>query len=112
MFFWNKICAICGFSIFLVFSLVAQNKTGEYQRRQLPVKLSFFNSQPIGLPAYTILIQNTTPQEISKTPFFQTPSIKQGIFCQLEMKLQNVTAIPFRFRLGSLAQCNYYEGKP
>jgi hypothetical protein len=112
MFFWNKICAIFGFSIFFISSLVAQNKTEEYQRPQSPVKLSFFNSQPICLPAYRILIQNTTRQEINKTLSFQKPSIKQGIFCHLEMKLQNVTAIPFRFRLGSLAQCNYYEGKP
>ncbi|CAN5187391.1 hypothetical protein BH20BAC1_BH20BAC1_11570 [soil metagenome] len=111
MFFWNKICAIFAFSFFLITSLVAQNKTEEYQR-QLPVKLSFSNSQPIGLHAYRTLIQNTDKQEIKTTTLLQTPSIKQGFFCELEMKLQNVTAIPFRFRLGSLAQCNYYEGKP
>jgi hypothetical protein len=34
-----------------------------------------------------------------------------GFFCREELKIEKATKMPIRFRLGSLAQCNYYEGK-
>ncbi|KAA9039479.1 hypothetical protein FW778_11715 [Ginsengibacter hankyongi] len=34
-----------------------------------------------------------------------------GFFCREELKLEKTIKLPFRFRLGSLEQCNYYEGK-
>jgi len=34
-----------------------------------------------------------------------------GIMCKKELALEKATKIPFRFRLGSLQQCNYLEGK-
>lgn len=36
---------------------------------------------------------------------------KLGFFCKKEILLEKITKIPFRFRLGSVAECNYLEGK-
>jgi hypothetical protein len=35
-----------------------------------------------------------------------------GFICKKELQLDKITAIPFRFRLGSLAYVNYLEQKP
>lgn len=34
-----------------------------------------------------------------------------GFFCREELKIEKITRMPIRLRLGSLSQCNYYEGK-
>ncbi len=34
-----------------------------------------------------------------------------GFFCKQEIKMDKITKIPFRFRLGSMEQCNWLEGK-
>jgi hypothetical protein len=35
-----------------------------------------------------------------------------AFFCKQEIKFENVTKIPFKFRLGSVQQCDWMEGKP
>lgn len=35
-----------------------------------------------------------------------------GFFCKQEIKFEKVTKIPFRFRLGSVQQCDWLEGRP
>lgn len=34
-----------------------------------------------------------------------------GFFCKQEIKMDKAFKIPFRFRLGSMEQCNWLEGK-
>jgi hypothetical protein len=34
-----------------------------------------------------------------------------GFFCKKELKLENATGVPFKFRLGSLQECDRLEGK-
>ena len=43
-------------------------------------------------------------------PAFYTQNF--GFFCKKELQLEKVTKLPLRFRLGSVQQCDWLEGKP
>jgi hypothetical protein len=51
---------------------------------------------------------------LSKVPFtFQKDNYVKNLafFCRQEWKLEKALKVPFRFRVGSLEQCNLLEGK-
>ncbi|MEO6705691.1 MAG: hypothetical protein ABIN04_07585 [Ginsengibacter sp.] len=111
MFFWNK---NCGLAIFFVLTgwvysyaqsfdkiILARNINKENRISLSDSSLLFSSSQMLfnKLSAITRPI----PSDFS--------TCKQAFFCRQELVIEKATKIPFRFRLGSLQQCNYYEGK-
>ena len=67
---------------------------------------------------------STVLKPISKTPgsFYYNPTniavlpgnfycSKLGFFCKKELKLEAITRIPFKFRLGSVQYTDWLEGK-
>jgi hypothetical protein len=54
-------------------------------------------------------LRRITNSKQTISPDFAT--CKYGFFCKEELKIEKATRLPLRIRLGSLQQCNYYEGK-
>jgi len=111
MIFWNK---ICGFILFLLFSCLfssAQNITSlklSYNTFPLKNKLKASDTAIHFMPSISLFrsLENLKPPVSAD---FSTCTY--GFFCREELKIEKATKMPIRFRLGSLAQCNYYEGK-
>lgn len=109
MFFWNKICGLAIFFISVSFQVSGQQLyTPEIRNESSP----FINAVDIDtlppIPSTQFLLRlSNYPTVIPGNLSTRT----LGFFCRQEMKLEKAFKIPFRFRLGSLKQCNYYEGK-
>lgn len=108
MLFWNKICGIILIIFFATVSCKAQminsanNSTVKTSRYNLP---TYFTTGKINTNDKDFLLSPITviPQDYYTQHF--------GIMCKKELAIEKATKIPFRFRLGSLQQCNYLEGK-
>ena len=111
MVFWNK---ICGFILILLFSRVFSNAQitasvkPNYTNLLVKNKLKTFDTTYHIMPPVLLLkaVENIKPivaEDFSTCTY--------GFFCREELKIEKATKMPIRFRLGSLAQCNYYEGK-
>jgi hypothetical protein len=106
MFFWNKFCGLVIF--FLILAAPSYGQNSLHQSNFVPKKI-------LDSSYYQFVFYN--PLSINKEikinpevpPDFAT--CKYGFFCKQEMKFEKATNIPIRIRLGSLQQCNYYEGK-
>ncbi len=107
--FWNKICGLT--AIFFLCALFSRAQTGNY------VKLSGTELSQKYLPKVDFNSNKTNTKELTNTlrPFAIIPQDYYtqhfGIMCKKELAIEKATKIPFRFRLGSLQQCNYLEGK-
>ena len=61
-----------------------------------------------------LLIRNTSDNSKAIPTTFLSPGFyasQLGFFCKQEIKMDKITKVPFRFRLGSVAECNRLEGK-
>jgi hypothetical protein len=108
MLFWNKICCIFLIIFFAALSCKAQLPAHDANPALLtynPVLFKGFitdkinnNSKKNLLPPITVIPQDYYTQHF-------------GMMCKKELAIEKATKIPLRFRLGSLQQCNYLEGK-
>ncbi len=106
--FWN---VICGFVLLLTFSLLhckAQNSA------DIKFQPKYDTSKNVIHPApaeFTLFIFHPAVEK----NFFTIPSNfatrYYGFFCKQELKVEKSIHVPIRVRLGSLQQCDYYEGK-
>lgn len=132
MFFWNKFCGIIIFFFILTNVSYAQY---QLQAFPFPKKNSLKN---LFLPCRTLISidsknsflsfsnkkfaselntkkmvadgENFHPAFFSDIPE-NLATCDYGFFCRQEIKVEKLTNIPIRLRLGSLEECNYYEGK-
>lgn len=58
-------------------------------------------------PVFSFIPSSYSLQVI--TPDYYTNNF--GFFCKKELQLEKITKLPFKFRLGSVEQCDWLEGK-
>lgn len=66
------------------------------------------NAYQVKLSAYLFKKDTTSAKPFLSPQFY---SAQLGFFCKQEIKFDKITKIPFRFRLGSVDQCDRLEGK-
>jgi hypothetical protein len=81
---------------FCTMSLV---KLGDKYFIGFPKKKSTIPPQPCISPVFPVIASNFYTQNF-------------GFFCKKELQLEKLTKVPFKFRLGSVQQCDWMEGKP
>ena len=91
-------------SFLLLLTVICFNANAQYTEVKSLQKKSEFRALTFGsefrMPGKLIVI----PANFYTSKF--------GFFCQQELKLEKITTIPFKFRLGSVAAVDRMEGKP
>ena len=70
------------------------------QRPSKPVSAPFFTRKPLQI--------KTVEKPVLAANFYVS---QLSFFCKQEIRLEKFTKVPFRFRLGSVEQCDRMEGK-
>jgi len=105
MFFWNK---FCGLLLFFLFSASLSNGQTAVVNSNNSSKNTSDSFHYVNVFSDPLLMSNIRAN--SQVPA-DLATCKYGFFCKQEMKFEKATNVPLRIRLGSLQQCNYYEGK-
>lgn len=137
MFFWNKFCGKIALLIFLVFNassgfcqqlsafsngnnIFLKNNSSLYAASFFPLNIVSTKNATFFDATYFRFLD---PENV-KNPAANDKNLSQPVlpanfyvcnypfFCRQELKLEKISRVPIKIRLGSLAQCNYYEGKP
>lgn len=105
MLFWNKICGFI--AIFFLSVLFSSGQSGSFPKLS---SLYFFPNKSISLNKISDKEARNLLYPLAVLPanFYMQ---QLGFICKKEWAIEKATKIPFRFRLGSLQQCNYLEGK-
>ena len=108
--FWNKICGIIAISIIYSCQASAQtNIPAGFKPIFRPQEKSFqLLNNAIKRGDSTAVLKISQPFAVIPMNFYTQHF---GVMCQQELAIEKATKIPFRFRLGSVQQCNYLEGK-
>lgn len=70
--------------------------------------LQKIKDKPLSIISLTQPVKTLLYKPILAPDFY---SKQLGFFCRQEIKMDKAIKIPFRFRLGSVEQCNWLEGK-
>lgn len=82
------------------------------KKAQNPVKRTWgiWEKKPVNSAFEAHTIPKAPPQQLSPIrPDFYAANL--GFFCKQEIKFEKSTKISFKFRLGSVQQCDWLEGK-
>jgi hypothetical protein len=89
-------------------SSAALAQTESFKKNNLLLSL-----QPAVISWQFSFYKKSSTDSVKQKPFLAADfySKQLGFFCRQEIKMDKLTKIPFRFRLGSVEQCDWLEGK-
>jgi hypothetical protein len=104
----NKKCEILFFCMIFVWGNCFAQFTTTPKLRLTLIEQVFKPADSNYFPLTKVFIPNSNTAPFLSADYYAK---QLGFFCKQEIKFDKLTKIPFRFRLGSVEQCNWLEGK-